>query len=191
MTEVLPDDWDRLSGEWQATSPPAPLEQLRRRVRRQTRLLQLTFAGEALLTAAAACVMVVGWLGARSWETRLVVAGLAIFSARVWAFVLANRRGTWHAAGDTLEDYQALERMRRERRLAGARFLWRVSAAMLPLLLALTAWRAAARGTTSPDTLVAAAGAAYLVTCLLYGRRRERRLERRLRAGAGDDLRRS
>ena len=179
MTQPVPDEWGPLADAWSAGPAAPPPAALRSHVRRQDLHLRLAVAFEVALSVAAMLLLGAALLTSRSWTERLVPLALAAFSARIWAFAIANRRGTWRAAADTVEAFRRLSRLRHQRQLEAARFTWRISIVALPPLLALATWTWQRDGTVRSETTVALIGAAYVTACIVAGRARERQLRAR------------
>lgn len=180
MSHLPLDDWTRLSDEWRAQPRTDDVDQLRHRVRVQTKRLYAIVAVEVLLSIAAVIVIPAMLIRAPDLESRLLAGGLAIFTAVVWGFGVRSRRGIWRAAGDTLAAYRALERERLRRRIAGARFAWQVCVVALVPMLFLTARRITGSGPMSASALVTAGACIYLLAWIVGGRVIETRLARRV-----------
>lgn len=184
MNHPAHDDWSQLGIAWRAREMSPPVDALRRRVRAQTRRLYGLVMVEALVTITAVIAIVATLIRSNDLESRLIAAGLGLFTVAVCGFAIRNRRGIWRATGDTTAAYLALERDRLLRRIASARFAWRVSVAGLGPLIALLITRVARSG-WSPEALIILAGSIYLVGWIIGGRVVEIRLRRRAGASAG------
>jgi hypothetical protein len=184
MPDLVNDDWTRLSDEWRAEPMRVPLDIVRQRVRRQSHRMRLLLAFETLLSLVAVVALVLAARRAATWDAWLVIAGLAIFSARIWIFSVRNRRGVWRERGDTIAAFQALEAERLTRRIAAARFTWQYSVWALIPLAALGVWRASQGGIGSLPVIVVAAGCAYLGVCAAGARWMEGRLRAADRAAS-------
>lgn len=172
------DEWLSLSDEWKALPVEVDVDALRRRIRAQSRRMRVMFAFEVLVTLGAVALLVGGARAADTWEAWLVIGGLTLFSVVTWSFNIRNRRGTWLAAAESLEAYQALEVVRRKRRLAAATFTRRLSLWGLVPLMALTIvrWRALQGSGSSLGVVVCLAAMAYLLCWAVVARRLERTL---------------
>lgn len=180
MSDHPIDDWTQLGEAWRQEAHPADLEQLRRRIRTQTFWLYAMVVMEVLITIAGVIFVVAGLVGARDLETKLVAGGLGLFTAVVSSFALHNRHGIWRSAGNTIAAYRVLERERLRRRIASARFTWRLCALALVPMLLLAAHRISASGLLAAEALVAIAGCLYLIAWIVGGHLLEVRLRRRL-----------
>lgn len=168
--------WEDLAQDWQRSAEAPELAALRERARRHGRRLAMYTAIELAITTVAAASLVVVWQQSTSLESRLLIVGLAVFSAIAGAFTLLNRRGTWRVGQETLDGYRVLEGRRHVMRINGARFAWMASTLMLPFLLALSVWRLARDGGVTFEAMVAMSAVVYLVVWIVVGRRQERRL---------------
>jgi hypothetical protein len=122
-TDVELENWRR---QWQSAAQPAAradaIEQLRRRVLRETRRLKLNLIWPILVTIVIGGAMI--WRALRSGQS--LDAWLAvetwIFIAVIWAGSLWIARGTWRPLADTTTAFVDLSIRRREANFRGAIF---------------------------------------------------------------------
>lgn len=143
MNHHEPDDWAPFVADWHSTPRDdiARVDEVRRRIHRQTVRLYLMVAGEVLISVTALGIIAGALINARDWPTRVLALALLLSSVSVWAFSIRNRRGIWRPAAETLEGFRMLERRRLQRRLASARFAQRYSLVSLVFLGIWAAWR--------------------------------------------------
>lgn len=187
MSRIEPDEWATLAEQWRS-APAADrlrVEDLRRRVRRQTMWMYASVAAEVIVTVLALGPIVLVLHQATSWAPRVLAIALLLLTARLWVFTIRNRRGTWRPSDETLEGFRALERLRLERRLASARFVWRFCALTLAGAAVWTAWRWSVL--SLPQRRLMAAVGVYLVAWIVGGLLVRRETARRLERSRADD----
>lgn len=108
-------EWNDLTMLWQGTTDRVDASPLRRIAAAHRRRLLIMTAGEiALVVAFAGLSIVVASDGLVPWELVWLIT-LWSFMLVASAFVWWNRRGTWQALGESVEEYVRLTRLRAER----------------------------------------------------------------------------
>lgn len=180
-------EWGGWSADWAAAdgfataaggaaADAGALAELRRAAARHRRRQVAVAAGEGLLTLALLALSV--WVlrdGAVAWEVVWLLT-LWAFVAAAAAFAWWNRRATWRAAGDAVEDYVRLARLRAVRELRAVRFAALFYAAEVVAVVAQLAWF----DRLGPVAIgaLAAAGVGIAAWCALAARRLRRELAR-------------
>ena len=187
MSRHEPDEWTTLAEQWHsaAEAEPLPVGDIQRRVRRQTMRMYAIAAVEVAITVVALGPIAIVLSQATDWAARILAIALLLLTVRLWVFTIRNRRGTWRPSVETLEGFRALERLRLERRLASARFVWRFCTLTLAGAVAWTAWRWSAL--SLPQRWLMIAVGAYLVAWIAGGLLVRRRVARRLERSRADD----
>lgn len=171
---VHESEWDAWGEAWRAAEAPVDIAPLRRKIAAHRRLLIAATLGETLLVAAFL------WLSARvardgvePWE--------AVWLATLWGFALLavafawwNRRGTWSALGESVEECVRLTRLRAQRQRRSALFAAGLYAAEAVIVGAQLAWFD--RLTLAAGLLLAALGALVAAWCWAMQRKAARDL---------------
>lgn len=171
---VHESEWDAWGQVWRTADAPVDVAPLRRKIAAHRRLLIAAALGEALLVAGFL------WLSARvarggvePWE--------AVWLATLWGFTLLalafawwNRRGTWRALGESVEEFVRLTRLRAERQRRSALFSAGLSAAEAVIVGAQLAWFG--RLTLAAGLLLAALGVLAAAGCWAMQRKAARDL---------------
>ena len=187
MSRYMPDEWVTLAEQWRSAPERAalPIDVIRRRVQRQTVRLYALAGLEVVVTVVALGSIAVVLLGAIDWAARILAIALLVFTMRIWVFTILNRRGIWRPAAHTLEGFRALERLRMERKLASAQFVWRFCSLTLLAAGAWTAWRAPYL--SAQQLWVMAAVGVYLVAWIVGGLLVRREVMSQLAHSRADD----
>jgi hypothetical protein len=162
-TDVELESWRR---QWQSAAEPAvradAIEQLRRRVLRETRRLKLNLIWPILVTVVIGGAMI--WRALRSEQFLDVMLAVEtwIFIAVIWAGSLWIARGTWRPLADTTAAFVDLSIRRREANLRGALF----GACLFVFQVAFTVLAVAA---TSPAGIVAVLTSSFVVVTVWFG----------------------
>ncbi len=166
----LPEgEWESLALDWRAASGPVDAAPLRRKVAAHRRRLIAATVGEILLVASFAWL---SWLvagdGVEPWEV-VFLTTLWGFTLLAGAFAWWNRRGTWRALGESVEEFVRLTRLRAERQTRSIDFSLGLFAAEAVIIVAQLAWFG--RLTAIAGLLLAVAGAVVGAWCWAMKRR--------------------
>ena len=168
-------DWELLSEAWQATPAPAHAASLRDIVRSHRRRLLFVAAVEIMIVLAFAALSVfVVSDGVAPWEAVWLIT-LWGFTIIAVTFAIWNRRGTWTALGESVEEYVRITRLRAERRMRSVYFACGLFVAEGVAIVVQLAWFD--RFTMLAAVLLAASGAAIGAWCWGTKRRVAREIE--------------
>jgi hypothetical protein len=169
---LTPDEdlrWQALTQDWRTAPETGTLDELRPRAARQHRRQLLVVAGEAGIVLAFLALSLAVLAGqVQAWEV-VWLTTLWAFTTIAVGFAWWNRRATWRVAGETVEHYVRLSRLRAERQLRSVRFALWLLAVETVVVAAQLLWF----DRLVPLALVAlgAAGVVIVAWCL-YTRRR-------------------
>jgi hypothetical protein len=137
---VHENEWESLAQAWRTTGAPVDSAPLRRRVAGHRRLLVAATLGEILLVAAFVWLsVIVAGDGVEPWEM-VWLTTLWGFSLLAAAFAWWNRRGTWSALGESVEEFVHLTRLRAERQRRSIVFSLGLFVAEAVIIAAQLAW---------------------------------------------------
>lgn len=189
--------WSELAATWKrgdqasTTAVGEALESLQSRASAQRRRMIAIAVVEVLITVTAIVAIAVALLRFPSPLNVLRSIDTAVFLVATWTFGAYNRRGTWAALGDSVDDFLALMRLRCVRRLRAARFTVVAVLAQVAFVLAIFRYPSFAErlGVTASEDAGAWLVTLLCVAAFLGGAEWVRRRARRELAEL-DDLRR-
>ncbi len=156
-------DWELLGQAWRATPENVDVTSLRDIVRSQRRKLMIVTAGEiAIVIAFAALSAFVVSDGIELWEAIWLIT-LWGFTTIACTFAIWNRRSTWTALGESVEEYVRITRLRAERRMRSVYFACGLFVAEAIAIVVQLLWFD--RFTLLGALLLAASGSAIGVWC--------------------------
>lgn len=185
--DVELESWRR---QWQGGAPPTAatngVEQLRRRVLRETRLIKWSLIAPLLVTFGVGGAMILRALRTEQPLDVWVAVETWIFIAVIWAGSLWIARGTWRPLADTTAAFVDVSIRRREANFRGAIF-------GLCLYVAQLAFTVVVLGSASPVGVAGLLQSGFMIVAgwigvplalavLYWYRRRQRRDLERLRA---------
>jgi hypothetical protein len=160
---VHESEWESLAEVWRAAGAPVDLTPLRRKVAAHRRLLIAATVGEVLVVAGFVWLSAVAaGDGVEPWEA-VWLATLWGFTLLAFAFVWWNRRGTWSALGESVEEFVRLTRLRAERQMRSIYFSLGLFVAQTVIVAIQLAWFG--RLTVAAGLLLAAFGALVAAWC--------------------------
>ncbi|HLK18912.1 MAG TPA: hypothetical protein VKT81_08145 [Bryobacteraceae bacterium] len=91
--------------QWQASAEPPVLEDLSKRVARDSRMLRMMLLADILVTVVIGGAVIVYGIRNPRPATAILVAATWFFIAVAWFFALSNRRATWSPSASTTSAY--------------------------------------------------------------------------------------